>query len=123
MAGYGLTSGRMLFVWFSILGFVNGIQSLVYWMRPQTEKMHWWFRHMSSMFASCIAAVTAFLVVNAPLAGLSRGSFIVWITPGVVGGIATRLWVVYYRRRFASPVMRNAQGAMLNAQRVSTLNA
>jgi len=85
--------------------------------------MHWWFRHMSSMFASCIAAVTAFLVVNAPLAGLSRGSFIVWITPGVVGGIATRLWVVYYRRRFASPVMRNAQGAMLNAQRVSTLNA
>jgi len=122
MAGYGITSGYMLFAWFSILGFVNGIQALCYWLRPPTNRMHWWFRHMTSMLGSCIAAVTAFLVVNAPSAGLSRGSLIVWITPGVVGGIATRVWVAYYRRRFVPPVMPNAQGAMLKPQQVSTLN-
>jgi heme/copper-type cytochrome/quinol oxidase subunit 4 len=101
MAGYGVASGRMLFAWFSIIGLVNGIQGLFYWLRPQTDRMHWWFRHMTSMLGSCIAATTAFLVVNAPLAGVSRGSLIVWITPGVVGGVATTLWTRYYRRRFA----------------------
>jgi uncharacterized membrane protein len=101
MAGYGITSGYMLFAWFSILGFVNGIQALYYWLRPPTGRMHWWFRHMTSMLGSCIAAVTAFLVVNAPFAGVSRGSLIVWITPGVVGGIGTRLWVAYYKRLFS----------------------
>ena len=100
MAGYGISSGRTLFAWFSILGFVNGIQALYYWLRPPTHRMQWWFRHMTGMLGSCIAATTAFLVVNAPLAGVSRGSWIVWITPGVVGGIATRLWVAYYKRLF-----------------------
>jgi hypothetical protein len=119
MAGYGLTSGRVLFAAFSIIGFVNGIQGLMYWLRPQTERMHWWFRHMSSMLGSCIAATTAFLVVNAPQAGFSRASLIVWFTPGVVGGIATAVWTRYYKRRFAgrvaSQAMPNAQGSMLNA--------
>ena len=101
MAGYGLASGHVLFAWFSIIGFVNGVQGLFYWLRPQTDRMHWWFRHMSSMLGSCIAATTAFLVVNAPQAGLSRGSLIVWITPGVVGGVATALWTRYYRRKFS----------------------
>jgi hypothetical protein len=48
-------------------------------------------------------------VVNAPFAGASRGSLIVWLTPGVVGTIATRLWVAYYRRRFAAPVSGSRQ--------------
>lgn len=102
MAGYGVSSGRPLFGWFSIIGLVNGIQGLIYWTRPQTDRMHWWFRHMTSMLGSCIAATTAFLVVNAPAAGFSRTSLIVWTTPGVVGGIATQVWTRYYRRKFAS---------------------
>jgi len=110
MAGYGIATGYMLFTWFSILGFVNAAQALRYWLRPPAHRMHWWFRHMTSMLGSCIAAVTAFLVVNAPLAGVSRGSLIVWITPGVVGGIGTRLWVAYYRRRFAGARVREERG-------------
>jgi uncharacterized membrane protein len=113
MAGYGLASGRVLFAAFSIIGLVNGIQGLMYWLRPQTERMHWWFRHMSSMLGSCIAATTAFLVVNAPQAGLSRTSLIVWFTPGIVGGVATAIWTRYYKRRFAG----RARTSIPNTQR------
>jgi hypothetical protein len=102
MAAYGVTTGRILFAAFSLIGLINGVQGLMYWLRPQTERMHWWFRHMSSMFGSCIAATTAFLVVNAPQAGFSRTSLIVWFTPGVVGGVVSAVWTRYYRRRFAN---------------------
>lgn len=102
MAVYGVAAGHLLFALFSIIGLANGIQGLAYWLRPPANRMHWWFHHMTSMLGSCIAATTAFLVVNAPLAGVSRGSLVVWITPGVVGGIATRMWVAYYRRRFGA---------------------
>ncbi len=117
MAAYGVRSGRVLFVGFSVIGLVNGVQRLKYWLRPPTHRMHWWFAHMSSMLGSCIAATTAFLVVNAPQAGLSRLSFIVWFTPTLIGGPAIAIWTAYYRRRFASAVMPNAQGSMPNARR------
>jgi hypothetical protein len=122
MAGYGLASGRVLFAAFSVIGLANGVQGLMYWLRPQTGRMHWWFRHMSSMLGSCIAATTAFLVVNAPQAGLSRTALVVWFTPGIVGGVATAIWTRYYKRRFAgrvaSPSMPKAQSSMPSAQHV-----
>jgi hypothetical protein len=72
------------------------------------------------MLGSCIAATTAFLVVNAPQAGLSRTSLIVWFTPALIGGPAIAIWTAYYKRRFASSAMPNArsadQGSMPNAQ-------
>lgn len=101
MATYGIHYGRMLFVGFSVIGLVNGIQGLKYWLRPPTHRMHWWFQHMSSMLGSCIAATTAFLVVNAPQAGLSRLSVIVWFAPTVIGAPAIGIWINYYKRRFA----------------------
>src|SRR5439155_1869561 len=86
MAGYGLASGRVLFAAFSVIGLANGIQGLLYWLRPQTERMHWWFRHMSSMLVSCIAATTAFLVVNGPEASLTRAAVHEGFAAGHVGG-------------------------------------
>ena len=64
--------------------------------------MHWWFRHMSAMLGACIAATTAFLVVNAPQAGFSRGALIVWLAPSIIGTPVTAIWTAYYRRRFAA---------------------
>jgi hypothetical protein len=123
MAAYGIRSGKALFVGFSVIGLVNGAQGLKYWLRPPTHRMHWWFQHMSSMLGSCIAATTAFLVVNAPQAGLSRTSLIVWFTPALIGAPAIAIWTAYYKRRFARSAMpnagsqrRNAQGSMPNAQ-------
>ena len=101
MAGYGMATGRVLFAVFSVIGLANGIQGLRYWLRAPSGKMHWWFHHMSSMLGSCIAATTAFLVVNAPQAGLPRTSLLVWFLPGIVGGIVTTVWTRYYRRKFS----------------------
>ena len=96
MAVYGVAAGHLLFALFSIIGL-----AMLGWLRAPANRMHWWFHHMTSMLGSCIAATTAFLVVNAPLAGVSRVSLMVWLTPSLVGGIATRVWVQYYRRRFS----------------------
>jgi len=119
MAVYGVITSQPLFAAFSVLGFVTGIQGLYYWLRRPTDRMHWWLRHMSAMLGACIAATTAFLVVNAPAAGFSRTSIIVWLAPTVVGMPATAIWTGYYKRRLASS--GKAQSSMLNAQ--SSINA
>jgi hypothetical protein len=116
MAAYGIRSGKALFVGFSVIGLVNGAQGLKYWLRPPAHRMHWWFQHMSSMLGSCIAATTAFLVVNAPQAGLSRLSLIAWFAPAVIGAPAIAIWTAYYKRRFASSAVPKAQSTRLNAQ-------
>jgi uncharacterized membrane protein len=101
MAVYGIATSRVLFAAFSVIGLVSGIQGLYYWLRKPTHPMHWWFRHMSSMLGACIAATTAFLVVNAPQAGLTRTALVVWLTPSVVGSVAIGLWTRYYKRKFS----------------------
>jgi uncharacterized membrane protein len=101
MAAYGVYTAQPLFAAFSVLGLVSGLQGLYYWLRKPTDRMHWWLRHMSAMLGGCIAATTAFLVVNAPVAGLPRTSIIVWLAPTLVGTPATAVWTAYYRRRFA----------------------
>jgi len=123
MAVYGIATSRALFVAFSGIGLVAGVQGLWYWLRPPTCRMHWWLRHMSAMLGACIAATTAFLVNNAALVGAPRGSMIVWLAPSIIGTPVTAIWIAYYRRRFAGRSaargsMPNAQSPMLNAQRM-----
>jgi hypothetical protein len=101
MVGYGLASGLPLFVAFSVVGLLSGGSQLAYWLRTPTHHMHWWFEHMSSMLGSCIAATTAFLVVNAERFGAGNDSLIVWLAPTVIGTPAIALWIASYRRRFA----------------------
>ena len=103
MAVYGIVTSRALFAAFSVVGLANGIQGLVYWLRPPASKMHWWFQHMSSMLGSCIAAATAFLVVNAaPQAGLPRTSLIVWLAPVLIGTPAITIWTGYCQTALCS---------------------
>lgn len=101
MAAYGLATGQVLFSAFSVIGLASGAGQLVYWLRVPTHPMHWWFQHMTLMLGSCIAAVTAFLVVNAGRLGAETFSLVVWLSPAVVGGLTIALWTAYYRRRFA----------------------
>jgi hypothetical protein len=100
MAVYALSSGVLLFLAYAAIGMFIGIGQLRYWLRPPNGPMHWWFEHMTSMLGACIAAVTAFLVINAAQIGLPRNSFIVWLTPTIAGIPITVAWVRYYRRRF-----------------------
>ncbi len=84
---------------FSVIGLLNGIMALRYWLRPPTSSMHWWFEHMTGMLGGCIAALTAFLVVNAGSLGLLP--LVAWLGPSAILGPVSAVWTQYYRRRFA----------------------
>ena len=101
MAVWGLSSGRTLFTAFSVIGLFTGGTQLAYWLRTPTHPMHWWFQHMSAMLGSCIAATTAFLVVNAGRFGLGTFALAVWLSPAAIGAPAIAIWTAYYRRRFS----------------------
>jgi uncharacterized membrane protein HdeD (DUF308 family) len=107
VAAYGLFERVPLFVILAVLGIVSGAGQLRYWLRPPTSPMHWWYEHMSGMLGSCIAAVTAFAVTNAGRLHLPNRSLIVWVGPGIVGGIGATVWRRYYVRKFA-PAERRA---------------
>lgn len=104
MAVWGLASGRGLFVAFAAIGLLTGGSQLAYWLRPPTHPMHWWFEHMGAMLGACIAATTAFLVVNAGRFGADTFALAVWLAPSVVGTPAIVIWTAYYRRKFAGTV-------------------
>ena len=101
MLVYGLTTGRALFAAFSVLGLVTAAQGLCYWLRKPTDRMQWWYRHMSAMLGACIAATTAFLVNNVAFVGATRGSIIVWLAPSIIGTPAIAIWTAYYKRKFS----------------------
>ena len=116
MAIYGITTGATLFAAFSVIGLVNGGGQLAYWLRNPRSPMHWWFEHMSSMLGACIAATTAFLVVNAQRWGLETFSMVVWLAPSIVGVPAIAMWTGYYRRKFSG----RRVGRVLSASATAT---
>jgi hypothetical protein len=104
MLVFGATRRQPLFIAFAAVGLFTGGGQLRYWLRSPNDAMHWWFEHMTSMLASCIAATTAFLVVNAGRLGFETFSIVVWLAPSVIGLPAIVIWVSSYRRRFRSPL-------------------
>jgi hypothetical protein len=110
-AAHGLSTGNQLFTAFSVIGLLAGGGNLAYWLTPPTHPMHWWFEHMSSMIGACIAATTAFLVVNASNLGLETFSLIVWLTPSIIGVPAIAIWTRYYKRKFA-PAARSVASTL-----------
>lgn len=112
---YGLLTGASLFVAFSGIGLLTGGGQLAYWLRSPRSPMHWWFEHMSSMLGACIAATTAFLVVNAQRLGFDTFSILVWLAPSIVGIPVIAIWTGYYRRKFARTTGTRASGSGLQA--------
>ena len=99
---YGLIDHRTLFIAFSFVGLITGIGQLRYWLRTPTTHRHWWFAHMGGMLGSCIAALTALVVVNASRFGTRTFATTIWIAVPAVGIPAIFAWTAYYRRRFAT---------------------
>jgi uncharacterized membrane protein len=97
---YGVSTGWLLLSAFSVVGLFTGGSQLAYWLRPPSHHMHWWFQHMGSMLGSCIAATTAFLVVNAGRLGADTFSLAVWLAPTVIGTPTIAVWTMHYRRKF-----------------------
>lgn len=108
---FGLAGGHALFTGFAVIGLVTGGGQLAYWLRRPSHPMHWWFEHMSSMLGACIAATTAFVVVNAERWGLQTFSTAVWLAPTIIGAPAIAIWTTYYRRRFAGARVQHSRAA------------
>ncbi|HEY4179130.1 MAG TPA: hypothetical protein VGM90_19940 [Kofleriaceae bacterium] len=99
---YGVIDHRTLFIAFSLVGLTSGIGQLRYWLRAPTSRHHWWFAHMSGMLGSCIAALTALVVVNAARFGTRTFATAIWIAVPAIGVPAIFAWTAYYRRRFSA---------------------
>ena len=101
LGAYGIWRGNVLFMAFAAIGLLSGGGALRYWLRAPGSHMHWWFEHMGSMMGGCVAATTAFLVVNANNLGL--WPMVAWLAPSMIGTPAIAIWTAYYRRRFNAP--------------------
>jgi uncharacterized membrane protein len=92
---------------FSILGIVFGLllgsdalTDLRSFRRPPADRNWWWYYHMQRLLASFIAAVTAFAVQNVGPHLPAEAAWLVWVAPGLIGGVGIGLWVSHYRRKF-----------------------
>ena len=95
-AALGVIHLRPLWCAFGAGSALGGFAQLRYWLRPATTRADRVLQHISGRGTSCIATVTAFLVVNAENLGLQAHWFWVWVLPGVLGGtalsLASRRW-------------------------------
>ncbi len=72
---------------FGVAGIFFSIQDLIVYRKPEQLKINWLKNHLGKMTGAYISAVTAFVVVNNLLPGISG-----WIAPGVIGGVFIAIW-------------------------------
>jgi hypothetical protein len=101
--GFGLYAGEVLFGVFGALCLWTARNELRAMALVEPGKWHWWYRHMSSMLAACIATVTAFLVVNVPgFPSVVRELLPPWgwwVLPTVIGTPGIIVWTAIWHRR------------------------
>jgi hypothetical protein len=119
LGAFGIYRGNVLFMAFAVIGLFGGIGALRYWLRAPASRLHWWFEHMGAMLGGCIAATTAFLVVNAGNIGL--WPMVAWLSPSIIGTPATVIWTAYYRRRFSARSSRSGTSTAAPAVAPRTL--
>jgi uncharacterized membrane protein len=102
VGAYGASRGAALYLVFAALGVALGSIELRFWLRAPATRIEYLMQHIGGMGGSCIATVTAFLVVNANRFGLGTFNLVVWVAPGVLGGVGIALWQRAYRKRFAT---------------------
>ena len=104
IAAYGITSDFRLAVYFAPVGLLVALPQLNALRTKSVAKGWWLVQHLSAMLISCIATITAFLVVNAGRF-LGAGSHpAVWLGPTVIGAVL----VTYWKRRYSSGAVRPA---------------
>lgn len=103
----GLTAGNTIYIVFGALEVVLSAELLRYTFKKVTRPREWWTEHLGGLIASGIGAYTAFAVVGAAsLMGPLFGQWpwlpvLVWVGPGVIGGVAITIVSRHYRRKFA----------------------
>ncbi len=86
---------------FGLFVFNQGVVDLRLFRQPAADRRWWWYYHMERMLGAYIATVTAFLVQTvAPRLPAFDLVWIVWVAPGVIGGVLIGVWIKHYRRKF-----------------------
>lgn len=97
LLAHAIFGRQLLFALFALLGIATSLNALRFWLRSPAPG-DFLLQHISGMSTSCIATVTAFLVVIAPRLGIPRGNLLVWVTPAVIGGVAIARTLRKYRK-------------------------
>ncbi|MCY3001147.1 MAG: hypothetical protein NTV21_05020 [Planctomycetota bacterium] len=100
---YWLQGAAVLFTIFGALNVVFGLRFVRVLARAPQSRFWWWYEHLFGMIVACIAALTAFFVVNYDNTPASFQSVIpplvVWVAPGFIGGLGITLAMRHYRAR------------------------
>lgn len=70
LLAWGVRRGEGMFVGFAVVGFFASIRALLYWRKRPSTARHFQYQHMQSMVGSCVATLSAFLVLNARSLGV-----------------------------------------------------
>lgn len=103
----GLTRADAVYIAFGGLEIAVSAGMLRYTFKKQTRPREWWIEHLGGLFASGIGAYTAFFVFGAftilepAFIALPWLPVLVWVGPGVIGGIAITVVSRHYRRKFS----------------------
>jgi uncharacterized membrane protein len=84
---------------FGFIGLAISGLDVLRFVRPPGDKLAWWYKHMTNMIGSYIAAVTAFSVVNFTVLPTTLR----WLWPTMIGTPLIAIWITFYRRRFNVP--------------------
>ncbi len=100
----GIATGFVLLFTLPVVGVLVSAQQLWVLLRTPSDRMFWWFQHMSGMLGGCIAALTAALITNAATLRpyVPAPSWVYWIAPSAIGVPLLLIWQGVYRRRFGS---------------------
>ena len=102
ISAYGFSKHSPLISWFPLIGIFLGFSQLRYWLKPPISKQDWFFEHMTSMMACCIATITAFTTFGAPrLLHLSAVNPLLWFLPTIIMVPIISGFVRYYRKKFS----------------------
>jgi hypothetical protein len=85
---------------FGFLGMRGTTMDMYLFARKPTEKMFWWYSHLTKFIFSYVAAWTAFSA--ATLSHIFRhAGMILWLWPAAIGVPAVVVTTAYYKRKFA----------------------
>jgi hypothetical protein len=102
----GVWLGHALWIVFGGGASFGGATQLRYLRRPARRHSERVLQHIGGMGTTCIATVTAFLVVNITNLGLDAVALWVWVAPGVIGGLAVRAAAARWQKRLRAQAPR-----------------
>jgi hypothetical protein len=107
LLGLGLMRSNPIFIAFGLLEIALSTSMLRYTFKAQPLPKQWWTEHLTGLITAGIGAYTAFFVFGAVslmeslFAQLPRLQMLVWVGPGVIGGVAITVISRHYRRKFS----------------------